>query len=510
VACKAAAQWLGSDAVPSRGQKKSAARPGTAGDFENERYRTPYYENPDDAYADAAQQITEQMQGTWQDRSGPKMLLEEWIDVWRELLDVEPTTVAKYKCLIQAHILPEFEGRELGDLSFEEIEKWEKAIPTRISARGTPFALSVARGARDLLITILGDAVHAKKIDYNPAERRKGRRGRVQAKGRRAPAARQSTSNVITPVQAICFAERCALLSGRDTDFVMNIFATWTGVRWGELMAVEGWNGKDSPLQLPAKGIATYQLDWQLRELGGVVTKAPPKDGSYRTLDLPPFLAKLMRWAIDNKQPSCICPDLDGHPRCKGDDPALPNYLFLGTKGGHPRRSNYADDFITPAAEGLHPKRKGIRRPVYIKAEPWPGIPIRKGNKKVKAADIADGAWPNLLGHFKPHDDRHTHSTWLDDSGVSKVAQMDRRGHAMQGMDSVYIHVTDDMRRKLCSYLEGLWQKGIAERYKLAPRSAVPLLDQALVAHARKQQSETSTQQHLRAARTRPQTRSRG
>ncbi len=79
--------------------------------FENERYRTPYYENPDDAYADAAQQITEQMQGTWQDRSGPKMLLEEWINVWRELLDVEPTTVAKYKYLIQAHILPEFEGR---------------------------------------------------------------------------------------------------------------------------------------------------------------------------------------------------------------------------------------------------------------------------------------------------------------------------------------------------------------------------------------------------------------
>ncbi|HXL90431.1 MAG TPA: hypothetical protein VN969_15915 [Streptosporangiaceae bacterium] len=478
--------------------------------FENERYRTPYYENPDDAYADAAQQITEQMHGTWQDRSGPKMLLEEWINVWRDLLDVEPTTVAKYKYLIEGHILPEFEGRELGDLSFEEIEKWEKAIPTRISARGTPFAPSVARGARDLLITILGDAVHAKKIDYNPAERRKGRRGRVQAKGRRAPAAKQSAANVITPVQAICFAERCALLSGRDNDFVMNIFATWTGVRWGELMAVEGWHGKGSPLQLPATSIATYQLDWQLRELGGAVTKAPPKDGSYRTLDLPPFLATLMRWAIDDRQPSCICPSTDGRPSCKGDDPAPPNYLFLGPKGGHPRRSNYADDYITPAAEGLHPKRNGTRRPVYIKAEPWPGIPIRKGNKKVKAADIADGTWPNLLGHFKPHDDRHTHSTWLDDSGVSKVAQMDRRGHAMQGMDSVYIHVTDDMRHQLCDYLERLWHQGIAERYKLAPRSAVPLLDQALVAHARRQQSETSTQQRLNAARTRPQSQSRG
>lgn len=246
--------------------------------------------------------------------------------------------------LIEFHILPEFQGRELGSLTFEEIEAWEKAIPTRVSSRGTPYARSVAQGARSLLITILGDAVHARKIDWNPAERRKGRRGRITAKGRRTPAhVAAKKANVITPGQAVCFAERCALLSGRDTDFVMNIFATWTGTRWGELMAVEGWDGDDSPLQLPEKGIATYQLDRQLLELRGAVTKAPPKEGSYRTLDLPPFLAKLMRWAVDNKRERCICPDVDDRPKCKGDDPTDPNYLFLGARGGHPRRSNYAD-----------------------------------------------------------------------------------------------------------------------------------------------------------------------
>jgi integrase len=483
--------------------------------FESKKYRTPSYEDPNEAYADAMEQITAQMRGTWKDKSGAKMLLEDWIHTWRELLEVEETTLEKYKYLIEFHILPEFGEKELGELNFEDIEKWERAIPTRISSKGTPFAQSVARGARNLLITILGDAVHSHKIDWNPAERRKGRRGRVTAKGRRAPvnAAQQGTSNVITPVQAICFAERCALLSGRDTDFVMNIFATWTGVRWGELMAVEGWHGKDSPIQLPDNGIATYALDWQLREIGGVVRKAPPKDGSYRTLDLPPFLAKLTKWAIDNRAERCICPDVDGRPKCKGDDPTDPNYLFLGPKGGHPRRSNYADDFITPAAEGLHPKRNGARRPVYIRAEPWPGIPIRKGNRKVRAADIADGTWPNLLGKFKPHDDRHTHSTWLDVSGVPKVLQMDRRSHAMQGMDSVYVHPTDEMRQQLCDYLEGLWKKGIGERYKLAPRSPVPLLDEAIVAYAKELRNEAaeqiSTQQRLRA-RTPARGRSRG
>jgi hypothetical protein len=140
-------------------------------------------------------------------------------------------------------------------------------------------------------------------------------------------------------------------------------------------------------------------------------------------------------------------------------------------------------DLLPPAAEGLYPKRKGKRRPVYITAEPWPVRPIRKGNRKNKAAAMADGTWPDLLGKFKPHDDRHTHSTWLDLSTVPKVLQMDRRGHALPGMDAVYVHVTPEMRQQLCDYLQQLWEQGIAERYKLAPRSAVPLLDEMPIAH---------------------------
>lgn len=450
--------------------------------FENQRYRTPFYEDPEEARADATKQITEQMQGAWRDPSGPKTLLEEWIDVWTGMLDdLEPTTVAKYRYLVESLILPEFQGRQIGSLTFEEIEAWDRAIPARISARGRPYAPSVARMARSLLITILGDAVHAGRLDRNPAERRKGRRGRVRARGR-APARsrQQSTSNVITPFQALCLAERCALLSGRDIDFVMNVFAAWTGVRWGELMAVEGWESDDSPLQIAKDGISTYAVDWQLRELGGVVRKAPPKDGSFRVLDLPPFLAELMQWAMDNRRTTCHCLLVDGRAACKGDDLTEPNYLFLGPSGGHPRRSNYADRYITPAAEGLYPARKGTRRPVYVTAEPWPGLPIRKGNRKVKAVDIAEATWPNLTGKFKPHDDRHTHATWLDAANLHKVIQMDRRGHAMPGMDAVYNHITLEMRQRLCDALEGLWLQAVTQRHERAPRSSVLILDQII------------------------------
>ena len=453
--------------------------------FDDQKYRTAFYDDSEEARADAMAQITEQMEGSWRDRSGPRILLEEWIDIWAGMLEeIEPTTRAKYRYFVEAHILHQFQGRQIGSLTFEEIEAWDKAIPSRISERGRPFARSVASGARSLLITILGDAVHAGRLDRNPAERRKGRRGRVRAKGRiPARSAQQTTANVITPFQALCLAERCALLSGRDIDFVMNVFAAWTGVRWGELLAVEGWQGEDSPLQINKSGISTYAVDWQLRELGGEVCKSPPKDGSFRVLDLPPFLADLMQLAMDNRRSSCCCLVTDGRAVCKGEDDTPPNYLFLGPKGGHPRRSNYADRYLTPAAEGLYPIRKGVRRPVYITAEPWPGIPITKGSKKHRAADLAEGIWENLTGKFRPHDDRHTHATWLDAADLSKVIQMDRRGHAMPGMDAVYTHVTPEMRQHLCDVLQELWQSAVAQRHEIAPGSAVSILNQILLDH---------------------------
>ena len=54
---------------------------------------------------------------------------------------------------------------------------------------------------------------------------------------------------------------------------------------------------------------------------------------------------------------------------------------------------------------------------------------------------------------------------------------MDRRGHALQGMDRVYTHVTTEMRQQLCAALEDLWQTAIKERRALSPRSNVALLD---------------------------------
>ena len=49
--------------------------------------------------------------------------------------DIEPTTRLNYKYLVEFHILAEFQGRELGSLTFEEIETWDRSIPKRINAQ---------------------------------------------------------------------------------------------------------------------------------------------------------------------------------------------------------------------------------------------------------------------------------------------------------------------------------------------------------------------------------------
>ena len=60
---------------------------------------------------------------------------------------------------------------------------------------------------------------------------------------------------------------------------------------------------------------------------------------------------------------------------------------------------------------------------------------------------------------------------------------MDRRGHAMPGMDAVYNHITLEMRQRLCDVLEDLWQQAVAQRREIAAPSAVPILDSALWGH---------------------------
>ena len=104
-------------------------------------------------------------------------------------------------------------------------------------------------------------------LQSNPAQRRrgKGRKGR-----RRIELHERAEKAWPTPLQALLIAERCAALSGCDTDFVMIITVAYTGMRWSEVIGLGPDCIQDDHVD----------VSWKLYELNGRFYRGRPKDGS--------------------------------------------------------------------------------------------------------------------------------------------------------------------------------------------------------------------------------------
>lgn len=421
-------------------------------------------------------------EGTYVDPRTQRTTLTEWVNLWYPALDLEPTTMANYRYLIEAHILPAFGDRELASLTAEQVAVWERKTVTAGYSRRT------AGDARSTLTTILADAM-PRYIQTNPAARRrgKGRKGR-----RRIEAAERAEKVWASPLQALLMAERCAALSGSDTDFALVITLAYTGMRWGEALALQ-------PKEVHRKAIDVH---WKVYELGGYFYRGRPKDGSMRTADLPPFLHSLLGVLPAR---ACTCQPNKHRPPsvnaldvewCPGGE-----YVFLGRRGGHFRRSNYGERYFRPAADGQHPERKGSHPrpaiPVLVDASGlMPGKPLPawlvgtegtfmpppgRGRPR-PAPTAAPASWLPIASGLTPHGLRHGHQTWMDGAGVPYVLQAERMGHEVPGMRGTYAHVSPAMRADLTTALQALWETSLRQRAALSPRSSVDLLDSLLAA----------------------------
>ena len=458
---------------------------------------------------------------TYVDPRAGQITLTEWVNQWYPALDLELTTLSNYRYLIEVHILPVFGHRTLASLAQarEEIATWE------IGLRKEGYSRRTASDARSMLITVLGDAI-PRYIQVNPAERKRGK-GR---KGLRRIARRERAEKAwATPLQALLVAERCAALSGQDTDFVMILTVAYTGARWSEIVG------------LPPECVHRdkIDIDWKLYELNGKFYKGPPKDGSMRPADLPPFLSELLSGQLASTGSfRCNCRSRE-EPWCPGAD-----YVFLGPGRGHFRRSNYSERFFRPAADGWYPARKGSSprpaAPVLVTdcelfpgrpVPPWPAaIPgeaftppagrglvrlvsdqrtgrcpvcrrawLRRqdgtliahadrgsgrcpGSWQQPAEDVALASWLPVLRGLTPHGLRHSLQTWMDEDGIPQVLKTERMGHEMPGMHGVYGHVSPAMRADLKAALQDRWEISLRERAQLGQRSIVPVLDRLLAA----------------------------
>ncbi|MFC4054945.1 site-specific integrase [Actinomadura syzygii] len=458
-----------------------------------------------------------------------EITLRTWIETkWFPAQDIEARSLERYEQHLRLRILPTF-----GDLPInaiferEEIEAWAIGLRRR-------YARSTVDNARNLLSTILGDACEGGLLDVNAAARRRRRGKMVDQRAKDAEKPRPW----VTPLQALLIAERCAVLTGRDDDFVMWTVCAWCGLRWGELMGLQRHHLRGDTLAVET------QLDYRAKPVG----LRAPKEGSYRNdnphyfgaVDLPPFLMELFaRHVIKGSTGPCGCP-------CGGED-----FLFLNPRGGHHGHRGYADFPWLPAAAGVHPARRrrpgrargAQARPVLVNMVPgWPGRPLRPAwpaatgpdwspprvqgiprydlpivddravdcprcgalagepciwphgsaerHRPRRAAAAAAGhvqqlelaSWLPIAADLTPHGFRHSQRVWLDDVGTSKVLTHDRLGHALPGIGGTYAHVSPFMRQQLRERFQALWEQTLEQRRALSPASLVPALNDLLLA----------------------------
>lgn len=415
----------------------------------------------------------------------------EWLEIWGPAQDVGIKTRTHYRYLIETHIQPTFGHRALSDITTAAVASWEQGLLAAGYSRD-----GVPRAAHVLLSTILGDAVAEGLIDKNPAlrPRRRGRRSGAGTAGRKAEKA------WATPMQVLLLAERLAVLSGRNDDFIMAITFAYTGMRWGELMG----------LQPEYVRLSHVRVDQQLMELAGRFYLLPPKDDSHRNIDLPPFLADLLSRQLQahpERRCSCTPSKIEGQieQTCQGG-----RFVFLapgtfraaarGVVTGHIRSSNYIRRYFGPAADGWYRRSdRGAARRVMVdlgEGQLWPGTPWRpawpapepgrpfdipQGPRWRRVRDgMALASWAPIVPGLTPHGLRHGHKTWLTELGVPEILQAERMGHAVPGMRGVYTHVSEKMRADMLAGLTQLWEESLAARALICPRSPVSVLDELL------------------------------
>jgi integrase len=445
--------------------------------------------------------------GGGRDRSRGRMSLGAYASEWYAAQDLAASTMQNYRRHIEEHLLPAFQDVPVADLSPSDITAWEKR------ERAAGYAESSIKTWRGTLHLILGDAVEDGLRDVNPATRRRGRGKRDGRFG-----ARGAEKTITTGLGILLIAERAALLSGRDDEFVAILLKGYTGLRWGELVGLE--------TQYVRSG--AIRAEWQLYELdNGQLYRCPPKDGSRRTVDVPDWLGGLVADHLARSQLGpCRCHDLSyvfrGHapangaarlpgpklvdvarragvstgtvsnvlnrPACVTDatrarvEQAIVSLGFVrggvsGELAAHWRRNGFATWLFHPAATGWYPgKAPSPARPVPILGEPWPGVPVRGRGATARA----DSCWLPIAPKLTPHGLRHTHRTWMEEMGTPPKLMDDRMGHQDGSVQARYTHITAGMRSRLLDGLTQMWNEALDERRSMAPGSSVRALDRLL------------------------------
>lgn len=195
--------------------------------------------------------------------AAPPPTLSQWVSAWLPAHLAGPATTAKYRSMLQNHILPTFGGHRLNAISRNEV----KAFARDLAGRRSP---TTVRSIVTLLGLVLRDAIDEHYLFFDPTARLRLREG---------PAESRPT---VTPAEVRQVAERMP-----DPHSRMLVFtAAYTGMRFGELAGLRRCN-----VHLDRAVIHVAADTGALHEVSGDRWLGPPKTkAAVRDIRLPPFL----------------------------------------------------------------------------------------------------------------------------------------------------------------------------------------------------------------------------
>lgn len=314
--------------------------------------------------------------------------------------------------LLDHYIFPRWEHTPLLGISWFEVDTWQLGIKD-----GTKAGHCVS-----LMSTILTGAVDAGYLPANLLAGRRRTRPTVTV-----PSARPRLSDEekwARPEVVLQVAQRLGPVNG------LHVLTTaFTGLNWGEGTGLDrgyvlltrrqqhdgGW--WECPVIRVVQELAEYNERAPDGTKLGLVLQLEPTKNEYRErdVDVPPFLAELLRWHL-------------------ADWPH--KFTFSTPEGKFWRNSNFLRRQLRPAADG----REAIDA-------------VRGHAPREKWEPIQPGLTMRAL--------RHSHDTYQDQIGVRPALMFEQAGHKRPGIKGVYQHPTVMMRKERLDGLQEIFERAM-------------------------------------------------
>nr|WP_279672389.1 site-specific integrase [Flexivirga meconopsidis] len=205
--------------------------------------------------------------GTWVRPADGDVTVSEWVEAWWAGRQAnKPSTSARYRGLLDQHVLPRWGRLPITAISRGEVQQWA----TRLAAGKSP---STARQALGLLRGALDAAVNDGVLQRNPAV------------GVRLPRMPRSEPSPLTHGELWKLADAMPT----DRDRVLTLVMGYGGLRWGEVTALRVRDVQQRGAEL--------RLREAVAEVGGHLHVGTLKDHETRTVVLPATVAtELASW----------------------------------------------------------------------------------------------------------------------------------------------------------------------------------------------------------------------